>query len=92
VKPLPGEEHPRLVPRIRPALRALIAALALGAAGAPGALAGDRVFATAEEVEPLTAGSAVPEVAVRTVRGDAVDLAGLVRERGALLVFYRGGW
>ena len=25
-------------------------------------------------------------------KGELVDLAALVRDRGALLVFYRGGW
>jgi len=34
----------------------------------------------------------VPPVSVLTVSGDSVDLAELVRDRGALLVFYRGGW
>ncbi len=45
-----------------------------------------------EEVQPLAVGTAVPSVGVRTVGGDAVDLAELVRDAGALLVFYRGGW
>ena len=54
--------------------------------------AGGRVYPTADAVEPLTPGSSVPSVAVRTVAGETLDLAGLVAERGALLVFYRGGW
>jgi ABC-type glycerol-3-phosphate transport system substrate-binding protein len=52
----------------------------------------DRVYPNAEAVEPLTPGSLVPSVTVTTVHGDPLDLAGLVRDRGALLVFYRGGW
>ena len=80
------------MPRLRPVLHALIAAFAVGSAGAPAAPAADRVFASAEDVEPLAAGAPVPEVTVRTVRGEPVDLAERVREQGALLVFYRGGW
>jgi len=54
--------------------------------------AGDRVHPSPDAVEPLAAGSRVPAVSVETADGDPVDLAGLVREHGALLVFYRGGW
>lgn len=79
----------------RPAL-ARILALALGAlaaAAAPSdAKSGGRVYASATEVEPLAPGASVPPVQVSTVRGEPIDLAERVRERGALLVFYRGGW
>jgi hypothetical protein len=54
--------------------------------------AGDRVYATPQAVEPLAAGARVPSVRVQTVGGGTVDLAQVVRSRGALLVFYRGGW
>jgi hypothetical protein len=50
------------------------------------------VYASPEAVQPLEIGSVVPSVEVRTVSGAAVDLASVVRESGALLVFYRGGW
>jgi len=50
------------------------------------------VFSSPHDVEPLQPGARVPTVAVETVRGKLVDLAELVRESGALLVFYRGGW
>jgi hypothetical protein len=50
------------------------------------------VYASASEVEPLAPGSRVPSVRVETPRGEPVDVADLVRESGALLVFYRGGW
>ncbi len=56
------------------------------------AAAADRVYSDPEAVEPLKAGSDVPSVTVRTVGGDSVDLAKIVRDTGALLVFYRGGW
>jgi hypothetical protein len=51
-----------------------------------------RVYPTAEAVEPLAPGARVPSVRVQTLLGEPVDLADLVREQGALLVFYRGGW
>jgi hypothetical protein len=54
--------------------------------------AGDRVYPTPDAVEPLAPGTRVPSARVETVRGDPVDLVEVVRNRGALLVFYRGGW
>jgi hypothetical protein len=51
-----------------------------------------RVYASAEDVQPLAAGERVPSVRVVTVREKSVDLADVVRDHGALLVFYRGGW
>lgn len=69
----------------------LSVALAWGLLAAPAA-AGDRVYASAQEVEPLAAGSSVPQVRLTTLKGETVELAELLRERGALLVFYRGGW
>lgn len=65
---------------------ATLALLAGGAAHAEG-----RVHASPEAVEPLEAGERVPSATVRSVAGESVDLAALVRD-GALLVFYRGGW
>jgi hypothetical protein len=83
---MPGvRPDPGLRPR-RFALTALLLATACGLA------AGDRVYPSAEEVRPLAPGSRVPAVRVRTVEGAPVDLAARVRETGALLVFYRGGW
>lgn len=49
-------------------------------------------YPSAEAVQPLPTGASVPSVQVYPVAGAAVDLAELVRDRGALLVFYRGGW
>jgi hypothetical protein len=50
------------------------------------------VAAAPDAVVPLAPGQAVPSAPIRTVSGEAADLAELVREQGALLVFYRGGW
>jgi hypothetical protein len=63
---------------------ALLAAVAVQAA--------DRVYGAAEEVQPLATGARVPAAVVMTVKGEPVDLTQVVRDRGALLVFYRGGW
>lgn len=46
----------------------------------------------AESVQPLTVGQRVPSARVRSIDGAIVDVATLTKERGALLVFYRGGW
>ena len=60
--------------------------------GASVAAAADRVYPTAEAVEPLAPGNSVPSITVSTVGGKPVDLSEVLRDRGALLVFYRGGW
>ena len=60
--------------------------------GASLATAADRVYPNAEAVEPLAPGSSVPSVTVSTVGKARVDLSEVVRDQGALLVFYRGGW
>ena len=52
----------------------------------------DRVYGAPDAVQPLAPGSRVPSVQVVTVQGEAIDLAKQLREQGALLVFYRGGW
>jgi len=54
--------------------------------------AADRVYPRPEAVEPLAVGAQVPSVRVATVRGERVDLREAMGDRGALLVFYRGGW
>ena len=56
------------------------------------ALAGDRVYDAPDAVRPLATGSRVPSVRLKTVAGEPLDLAEAMRDRGALLVFYRGGW
>ncbi len=45
-----------------------------------------------EAAVPRAPGQVVPSASVQTVTGESVDLADLVRDEGALLVFYRGGW
>ena len=72
-------------------------AIALGAllilSAASSAAAGEgRVYTSAKEVEPLAVGSPIPVTHVRSVEGAPVDLREQLRGRGALLIFYRGGW
>ena len=61
--------------------------LVTGAAAAAGP-----VYPAPEAVKALAPGSQVPSARVATVNGESLDLAEAVREQGALLVFYRGGW
>jgi hypothetical protein len=71
----------------------VLAASALGVSG-PAVLRAQelRVFPNAESVEPRAVGSMIPNATVRSVDGEVVDLAKKIGDRGALLVFYRGGW
>ena len=71
------------------AIASTVAALLLTACSVE---TGDRVYGAPDAVEPLAPGSRVPSARVVTVRGEPIDLAEQVRDRGALLVFYRGGW
>ena len=41
---------------------------------------------------PLLTGTAIPQVTLRTVDGEAFDLNSAVRQQPCVLVFYRGGW
>ena len=51
-----------------------------------------RAYPSAEAVKPLEPGAPVPATVVQTIDGQEVNLAKLVHDEGALLVFYRGGW
>jgi hypothetical protein len=51
-----------------------------------------RIYPNAESTQPRAVGTKVPSAALLNLDGDPVDLAKLVSESGALLVFYRGGW
>ncbi len=78
--------------RIQTSSRFLLLATVAFLCGAGAAHGDDRVYASPEAVVPLAVGTAVPSARVRTVGGETIDLAELVRDAGALLVFYRGGW
>ncbi|MGH0035226.1 MAG: hypothetical protein ACQGVK_09380 [Myxococcota bacterium] len=74
------------------AAAALCLLLPLQLLAAGGARAADRVYPDAGSVEPLEPGDRVPAATLRTVGGDPVSLADVLRAEGALLIFYRGGW
>jgi hypothetical protein len=61
------------------------ASIALGAWG-------EGVPTSPEAAAPRAVGETVPSAGLRAVTGEPADLAELVRDEGALLVFYRGGW
>ena len=46
----------------------------------------------AADVNPVLTGTTVPDVRLKTVEGDSVRLKQLVKEKPAVLIFYRGGW
>lgn len=45
-----------------------------------------------QEVCPLLTGMAIPEVVLTSADGGRVELMQAVKEKPAVLVFYRGGW
>ena len=73
-------------------LHASFLALALSIGSAANAESERKVYPNAESVEPRAVGTTLPSADLRNLDGEAVDLAKLVSESGALLVFYRGGW
>lgn len=51
------------------------------------------IHPSAQAVQPLKAGDPVPAIeALKDEKGDAADLAALLKGRTTVLVFYRGGW
>lgn len=78
-----------------PVLATRIGAPALGAvilsASAVVAAPAD-VAPSADQVRPPLVGSTVPDVGVRSIEGESVQLADLVAGQPSILIFYRGGW
>lgn len=70
-------------------IRQALAVLMLTVAGtAPAA----ELAPAADQVRPILMGSKLPDVAMRTLSGEATTLARQVGGKPAILVFYRGGW
>ena len=46
----------------------------------------------AADIRPAPIGDELPQVTLRTPRGEPFDLSRAVSERPAVLIFYRGGW
>lgn len=47
---------------------------------------------SADEVTPLLIGATIPDVTVKNIDGETVNLRQLVAKQPTILVFYRGGW
>jgi peroxiredoxin len=45
-----------------------------------------------EDISPLLVGETIPDVQLRTVKGEMVSLKSEIAKKPTLLVFYRGGW
>ena len=71
-------------------IRHALAVLMLTAAS--GWAAAAEIAASATEIRPILLGSKLPDVALRTLEGEATTLARQVGGKPAILVFYRGGW
>lgn len=52
----------------------------------------EHVAASPQEVCPLLNGMRIPNLKLSTMEGELLDLANAVKERPAVVVFYRGGW
>jgi hypothetical protein len=70
--------------------RALLSTVA--AASLASVAAANEPAERAEDIRPLLIGAAVPEVEVRTLDGEPVDLQKVVLGKRSILLFYRGGW
>jgi len=51
-----------------------------------------QVPSSPKDVCPLMPGTPIPAVTLCAIDGVEVNLAEAVREKAAILVFYRGGW
>lgn len=60
---------------------------------APLAVAADTVIAKdANETKAIEAGATIPDVTLKNVDGEAVQIASLYKKGPLVLVFFRGGW
>jgi thiol-disulfide isomerase/thioredoxin len=50
------------------------------------------VAQSAQEIQPLLVGAKVPELSLKTVEDQLLDLNAVIAEKPSVLVFYRGGW
>jgi peroxiredoxin len=47
---------------------------------------------SAQDIKPLLIGASVPDVTLRTAKGESFDLKAAVAKKPTILIFYRGGW
>ena len=45
-----------------------------------------------EDISPLLIGEDIPDVTLKNLNGEDVDLKPLFRKKKTILLFYRGGW
>ncbi len=48
--------------------------------------------ATANEVCPLLIGNTLPDVAVKNIKSEEVNITSITKGKPAVIIFYRGGW
>lgn len=73
---------------------ALLSIIILGSLVSAPLLALDRteVANSAENVTPLMSGQQIPDVSVKRPDGSEVNLRELIKDKPAVILFYRGGW
>jgi peroxiredoxin len=47
---------------------------------------------SAAKVKPLAKGARIPDPALQTINGEAINLSEVIGGQPAILIFYRGGW
>lgn len=52
----------------------------------------ERVAEDASDIRPIMVGQQLPELTLKNVNGEAVNLNKRVEQRPSVLIFYRGGW
>lgn len=52
----------------------------------------DRIAPSADQIQPLLLGAAVPSVMVADMNGNPVNLKEVITGQPTILIFYRGGW
>ncbi|NLR91318.1 MULTISPECIES: peroxiredoxin-like family protein [Flammeovirga] len=55
-------------------------------------LFGQDVPTNANDISPLLIGETVPQVSLRDVESNLVDLSKMIKKKPTVLIFYRGGW
>ena len=46
----------------------------------------------ASEVNPVLTGTTIPDISLKSIEGDSLQLRQLISEKPTVLIFYRGGW
>lgn len=46
----------------------------------------------ASEVSPVLTGTMIPDISLKSIEGDSLQLREMIAQKPAVLIFYRGGW